>query len=98
MPADGRQWLQQAELSGWQLLVLDTLQPALRSGDASTRQQAIQSLEQDWLAPLLSAIHDRRLDEITLLSESGPAFRYQRHHRWRFWRWPRALASYRNGA
>ena len=88
-PVDAGRWLGAAAVAGDQLVVLDAL------GAASGRSASLQRLEQDWLMPLLAAVHSGTLAELRLLSDAGPALLYRRAHRWRFWRRPRALAAVR---
>jgi hypothetical protein len=88
-PADARRWLETAVGAGDHLLVLDAL------GAASGWQASLQRLDQDWLAPLLAAVHAGTLAELRVLSDAGPALHYRRAHRWRFWRRPRPLAAVR---
>ncbi len=89
VPSDASRWLQAAQGAGDHLVVLN-------APDAATgRQASLQQLDQDWLAPLLAAVHAGRLTEFRLLSDTGPALHYQRVHRWRFWRRPQSLSTYR---
>ena len=40
----------------------------------------------DWLQPLVGAVHSGQLDSLTVLSATGPVLYYLRRHRWRVWR------------
>lgn len=47
------------------------------------------SMERDWLAPAISAVHVGALSALCIDSEDGMRLRLERAHRWRFWRKPR---------
>ena len=91
LSANGLEWLDQMPSSGNCLLVLDQLAPLLLQGDMSGWKQALLRLGSDWITPLTAAVHARRLANLTIVSDTGPVFRYGRAHRWRFWRRRSAL-------
>jgi hypothetical protein len=95
LPEGGEAWLRMATLPGEHLVVLDAMQRAVLRGDAEAWRESIGSLEADWLAPLMTAVHRGRLAELMLCADCGSEFRYSRAHRWRFWRRPRSLTAYR---
>jgi len=82
-------------VDGAQLLVLALPTPILSQDDADAWQAALQTLVEGWIAPLLAAVHAGELSSLTLISDSGPLFLYRRAHRWRFWRRPHSLTTYR---
>lgn len=86
LPENGRAWLELPQAPGDGLLVLDALVPAMLAGDAPGWWQALERLAADWLEPLAAAANAGTLAELTLRSDTGPAFRYRRTHRLRFWR------------
>lgn len=86
LPANGGEWLDQADACGNGLVVLDQLASLLRQSDVHGRQPALLRLDADWIMPLMAAVHARRMASLTLLSDTGPVFSYRRAHRWRFWR------------
>ena len=94
VPVNGTELLAQPG-GGAQLLVLGLPVPILSQADAEAWQAALQTLEENWLSPLLAAVHAGDLRSLTLISDSGPLFLYRRAHRWRFWRRPRPLVEYR---
>lgn len=94
LPANGAELLAQPG-GGEQLMVLALPAPILSQADAEAWQAALERLVHDWLTPLVAAMHAGALAELTLVSDSGASFRYQRRHRWCFWRRLRPLAAYR---
>lgn len=94
LPANGAEFLAQPG-GGEQLLVLGLPTPILSQADAEAWQAALERLVHDWLTPLMAAVHAGALAELTLVSNTGASFRYRRLHRWRFWRRPHPLATYR---
>ena len=86
-PGDAQMWLDQAgTASDCCLLVLDQLATLQLQGDVHGWQPALRRLDSDWIAPLMAGVHAGRLASLTVLSDTGPVFRYRRAHRWRFWR------------
>jgi len=51
-------------------------------------------IEQEWVKPLKNAVDRGDLNELTVISDSGPVFQYRRSHRLRFWRLSRALFTH----
>jgi len=94
MPVNAAELLAQPG-GGEQLLLLKLPVPILSQAEADAWQTALQTLTENWLSPLLAAVHAGELSSLTLVSDSGPLFLYRRAHRWRFWRRPRPLAAYR---
>lgn len=94
VPMNGAELLAQAG-GGEVLLVLELPTPILSQDNADAWQAALQTVIENWLAPLLAAVHAGKLSSLTLISDSGPLFLYRDAHRWRFWRRPRSLAAYR---
>jgi len=93
-PLAGPELLTQS-VGGAQLLVLELPASILSQDDADAWQAALQTVVENWLAPLLTAVHAGELSSLTLISDSGPQFLYRSAHRWRFWRRPRSLAESR---
>ncbi|MGC0152652.1 hypothetical protein ACPRNU_09355 [Chromobacterium vaccinii] len=54
------------------LLALDALQAAAQYRDAWGWREGLERLERDWFAPLLLALRQRRLEQLTLIA-TGPA-------------------------
>ena len=98
LPEDAREWLDQTSAGGDSLLVLDQLAVLQLQGDSLGCEPVIQALDRDWIGPLMAAVHAGQLASLTLLSDTGPVFRYQRVHRWRFWRRRFALSGRQEAA
>jgi hypothetical protein len=96
VPANGAELLEQPA-AGAQLVMLGLPLPILSQADADAWQASLERFVHDWLEPLVAAVHAGILSELTLESDAGASFRYERRHRWRFWRRPRPLPACRGG-
>lgn len=56
--------------------------------------EAVRKMARTWLEPLSAAVHRGDLNSLELVSDSGPRFRYRRHHRLRVWRRRRPLHTW----
>lgn len=79
---DGRTWLDLTEAAA--------PAPALLLDLEELRDSALQD---DWLAPLETALAGGRIDQAMLRFASGERFRIRRSDRWRFWRAVRGLQA-----
>ncbi|MDR2239128.1 MAG: hypothetical protein LBE33_01640 [Zoogloeaceae bacterium] len=80
------------------LIVLDTLDLAAQSLDATAWRAGAMELEARWFAPMLTALKAGRLRglRLTALGDDGIVdIVLNRRDPWRFWRRPRALAGLR---
>lgn len=67
-------------------VVLDQLSGAVRANDAQAWYAAWQTLEQNWFAPLLTAINEGRVEAVRItLPELGLSSEADKSLRWRFW-------------
>jgi len=98
LPEDAQKWLDQAGTASDCLLILDQLASLQLQGDVYGWQPALLGLDSDWIAPLMAAVHAGQLASLTVLSDTGPVFRYRRAHRWRFWRRRIAIPRLREAA
>ncbi len=78
--------------SGAHLAVLDSARPAVQYGDRARWQEEIVRIERNWIAPALAALTERRLQAVTLVDETGPAYELTPRRARRWWRWRRAAA------
>lgn len=79
------------------LLASEGLRSALQYADIGSWRAAVQAFEKCYAVPLLAALSSGRIDQITLdiLSEGGSRrFGLNRAESWKFWRFPKPLASY----
>jgi len=88
LPPDAGHGLKQA-CRGNELVVL---------ADPARMPETLQTLADDWISPLLKAVHAGELSSLTVLADTGPEFRYVRRCRWRLWRRLRALEDWGNAA
>lgn len=98
LPRGAREWLDQSDTGSDGLLVLDQLASLRLQGGMTGWHSALPDLDRDWITPLMAAVHAGQLASLTLLSDTGPVFRYQRVHRWRFWRRRLALSGRQEAA
>jgi hypothetical protein len=86
-PANAREWLDAAITPGHHLL---TPKPS-----AATDPSAfIESLNRDWIAPLMQALKARQLTSLTLVLDSGARFTAQGNMLERWWIRRRPLAAW----
>lgn len=79
LPASGDAWLAQCPEEGRHLVMLDPSE----------------AIERDWIAPLTAALRSSRIGMLSFhLPEAGLSFEIIRSDLRRFWRRPKALASY----
>lgn len=86
-----------AKRSGEMLLVWEGLRLALQSADIAKWRAAVQQFETNYAAPLLAALAEGQLEQITLdvLSEGeSRRFVLTRAALWKLWRLPRPLQHY----
>ncbi|AXE33287.1 hypothetical protein [Chromobacterium phragmitis] len=77
------------------LLALDTLQAAAQYRDPWGWREGLERLERDWFAPMLSALRQRKLEQLTLIA-TGPAgfeLTLKPSDLWRFWKRALPLAA-----
>ncbi|MEK6707511.1 MAG: phosphoglycerate mutase [Pseudomonadota bacterium] len=96
LPSTATAWRQSA-VAGNHLVVLDVLQEKTQYDDAYGWRESLKKLEQDWFAPLLIALKQGRLDQLTLtaIDERGSKnFTITRDDLWKFWRAAKPLVTY----
>ncbi|WP_174875131.1 hypothetical protein [Vogesella oryzae] len=83
------------EAAGDVLVQLDTLEAAAQFRDAWGWREGLQQLERDWFAPLLAALRQRRLQQLTIRchGEAGFTLTLRPSDLWRFWKRPHALGD-----
>ena len=67
-------------------------------GNPAERTNATLHRIDDWLDPLIEAVHRGALGSLTLLTDVGPGFCYRRRHRLRVWRHTRPLSAWHGAA
>lgn len=68
------------------LVVIESSEEDILSLDSDHYLEKILMLEQRWFAPLLQAIHDKRLTGISLLTGHGECYQVTKNNLRRFWR------------
>jgi hypothetical protein len=95
--APGAAWLDRAPEEGRHLLVLDTLRPAAALSDGPGFSAALEALEREWFAPVLSALRAKRIGMVTVHAPDGErslSVETVGGDLRRIWRRPRAIASW----
>lgn len=93
----GSAWLDRAPEQGRHLVVLDTLRPLAALSDAPGFAAALEALERDWFAPLLSALRAKRLGMVSVYAPDGErslSVETVGGDLHRFWRRPRSVATW----
>lgn len=97
LPPAATAWQQQFSAPGDHLAVLDALHANAQYGDAYSWRENLKKLEQDWFAPLLAALKQGKLDQLTLTAMGGDRnrnFTVSRGDLWKFWRAAKPLSTY----
>jgi len=97
LPASATDWPGGGLAAGEHLLVLDQLEQAGLSGDAFEWQQALARLDSHWFSPLLAALRDGTMTELTLhLAEKHRVSSYavKKSDLLKFWRRAKSLGAY----
>lgn len=83
------------DAAGDVLLQLDTVEAAAQFRDAWGWREGLQQLERDWFAPLLAAMQQRRVQQLTIRCHGDAGFNLNLRpgDLWRFWKRPRQLAA-----
>lgn len=93
LPADGQALTQAMPGSGAAVVVLDQLLRPAALGDIGQWYETLLMLDRVWMAPLLKALVQRRIAEVTLVAGPSRVFRLRRRDLWRVWRRRRTLQS-----
>lgn len=84
LPEDASQWLASAE-PGDHLIVLEGLRDILQSGEMEFWRERVEAMEEYWLQPLLQALQQRELDELTISPAQGVAYCVTARNARRWW-------------
>ena len=96
LPSTATAWCQSAA-AGNHLAVLDMLHTKTQYDDAYGWRESLKKLDQDWFAPVLAALKQGKLEQLTLtvVSEQGDkSFTVTRDDLWKFWRAAKPLVTY----
>lgn len=89
---DHGSWSEHLETPGRHLFWLDADNPRA-AGDPAHWGEWIAALESRWIVPLAEALRRNRLDQVTLHTGNGQAWRVSSSSLRRFWRRPRSLSA-----
>ena len=93
----GAAWLDRAPEQGRHLVVLDTLRTLAALSDAAGFAAALEALERDWFAPVLSALRAKRIGMVSVHAPDGErslSVETVGGDLRRIWRRPRAIATW----
>ena len=68
LPASADDWLEQANQAGSHLVVIEAADDALQQQDIQRWRDMLQSINDDWLVPLIDALNSNRIDCVRLLT------------------------------
>ncbi|MHB8347080.1 MAG: hypothetical protein ACYDHM_07775 [Acidiferrobacterales bacterium] len=94
LPSDAAHWLQAADVAGAHLLAFEPGPVIGQHGDSAAWRESVESFEQRWLAPLLSALRPGDISSLTLYSERCAGKQLTAANLRRWWRRRRPLSSY----
>ena len=69
LPASAEDWLEQASQEGSHLVVIEAADDALQQHDIQRWRDMLQSLNDDWLVPLIEALQSNRIGCVRLLTD-----------------------------
>ena len=93
LPANARVWLGQAIAPGEHLLLLTSLDDCWQAGDLSAWARQVRNFNREWLAPLLDALRENTLGELSIYTCDGRRFILTRKGMRRWWRRKRSLGE-----
>ncbi|MCK4586504.1 MAG: hypothetical protein KAU29_04135 [Gammaproteobacteria bacterium] len=97
VPKNSKAWLSQVNAPGEHLIVCDdfiSLQNERERNDSDAWCRALQKFESEWLAPLMEALRNGELDELTLNPCDGRTFSLTKNRLKYWWRRRRPIQSY----
>ena len=94
MPASAEEWQEQADQNGSHLLVFDALAEAVAQHDIGRWREMMQTLNDEWIAPLSIALKSKSISTVRLLSDNAE-FEISRKSLKRWWKRPRSFAEFK---
>lgn len=91
LPDNAQDWLVRAKGPGEHLLLIDDLLLQWQQHDEAAWQQAVQSMQKEWLMPLLEALRKRTISRLTIYTTNGKSFSLTRRRLKHWWRGRRSL-------
>ncbi len=96
-PASGTDWLAQVITPGEHLVVVESARNFTARDEmqgVAVQKSNIESLNRDWIVPLLAALKSRRLHSLRLYTDNGLMFKATPRSVARWWKRPHNLAAY----
>ena len=90
LPASAEEWLEQAQAGGRHLVEIEAVADALAQQDLQRWRDMVESVNDDWLLPLIAALRTNSLASIRLLSDNAE-FELDAKGLKRWWRRRRSL-------
>ncbi len=94
LPPTATDWLAQAPVSTHDLVAFPVREHPIHGEEPEQWAAHLQSLEQDWFAPLLDALRRQSVARLTLYALGGRAYRVDRRRLRQWWRRRRGLAAF----
>lgn len=94
MPATAEEWLEQADQAGRHLLVFDVLTEAVVQHDIGRWRDMMESINEDWIEVLTTALKDNSVSTIHLISDNVE-FEISRKSFRHWWKRPRPLMQFK---
>lgn len=86
LPADAAHLLAALHAGGHMLVVLEQCRDAAAYEEIAVWQAALEALERDWFAPLVTALRQHRVDALQLYALNGSCYRLTRARLRAFWK------------
>lgn len=96
LPPDWPTLVSQSSAEGNHLIILDDLSTPTQYEDQYAYREGLRALEQRWIAPIVDAMTEGRVDSLIVQSPcvfGVVTWHYRRHDRWRVWRRRQSLAA-----
>ena len=95
VPESAENWLESDTTPGQHLLVLDQGREAIEYGAVDEWHRFVDAIENNWIAPLVAGLHDKKVSSVSILLETGERFHLNGKTARRWWRRRRPLQRYR---
>lgn len=91
VPQSATQWLQQADLHGKHMIVMDDFVSAVKYGDLPAWQALVTQFNDDWIVPIFSALKRGDLETLLVYEGNGRCYRITDKQARRWWKRTGAL-------
>jgi len=92
-PASAEDWLEQVD-GGDHLVVLDGVTDVVQFEDIGRWRDFIEAVSQEWIAPLITALKEGTVEQVTLETGQGERYRLTAKQLRRWWRRAKPIATF----